>query len=191
MPILDHFRVIAPFYDNVFGSGNHERLIKLTGLPVQGVLLDAGGGTGRISQFMNDKVDSVIVVDQSFDMLQQASLKDQLITTCSLTENLPFADKTIARIIVIDALHHVCNQEGTAKELWRVLEAGGRIIIEEPDIRNFGVKLLAIGEKLLGMRSHFLSPTKIANLFDNSATIKIETEAPIAWVIIEKPEIQT
>ena len=191
MPLLDHFKIIAPFYDNVFGSGNHEKLFDFTDLPVQGVLLDAGGGTGRISQYLKDEVEHVVIVDQSFDMLKQASVKEHLITTCSLTEHLPFADKTIARIIVIDALHHVCNQEGTAKELWRILEAGGRIIIEEPDIRNFGVKLLAIGEKLLGMRSHFLSPTKIANLFDNSAIIKIETEAPIAWVIIEKPEIQT
>ena len=189
MPIFDHFRIIAPFYDNVFGSGNHDKLLQLIGLPVQGVLLDAGGGTGRISQYIKDDVDRVIVADQSFEMLQQASQKEQLITTCSQTENLPFADKTISRIIMVDALHHVFNQNDTAKELWRVLDDGGRIIIEEPDIRNFGVKLLAFGEKLLGMRSHFLSPVKIANLFEDASNIKIETKPPISWVIIEKSKI--
>jgi len=191
MPLFDHFKIIAPFYDNVFGSGNHEKLFEFVNLPVQGFLIDAGGGTGRISQYLKDDVEHLVVVDQSFDMLKQASVKRHLITTCSLTEHLPLADETITNIIMVDALHHVCNQEETANELWRVLEVGGRIIIEEPDIRKFGVKLLAIGEKLLGMRSHFLSPTKIANLFDKFASIKIETEPPIAWVIIEKPEIQT
>jgi demethylmenaquinone methyltransferase/2-methoxy-6-polyprenyl-1,4-benzoquinol methylase len=47
----------------------------------------------------------------------------------------------------------------------RVLEPEGRSVIEEPDIRTFGVKLVALAEKILLMRSHFLSPIQIASLF--------------------------
>ena len=36
------------------------------------------------------------------------------------------------------------------------------MIIEEPDIRTAGAKMMAIFEKLLLMRSHFISPQKIA-----------------------------
>ena len=59
---------------------------------------------------------------------------------------------------MVDALHHVIHQGQTAREMYRVLKPGGRIVIEEPDIRKFGVKLIAVAEKLLLMRSHFLSP---------------------------------
>lgn len=77
--------------------------------PVKVVLLDVGGGTGRVSQFL--------------------------------------------RGIVVDALYHMVNQRQAAQELWHVLKPSGRIIIEEPDIRIFAVKLVALVEKLALMRS--------------------------------------
>ena len=66
---------------------------------------------------------------------------------------------------MIDALHHVINQRQTGKELWRVLAPGGRLVIVEPDIHKFSVKMLALGEKLLLMRSHFLTGEEIGSLF--------------------------
>jgi hypothetical protein len=43
--------------------------------------------------------------------------------------------------------------------------------------------MLALAEKLLGMRSHFLSPKEIAALFNNGKT-RIKTEGIISWIII-------
>jgi hypothetical protein len=63
-------------------------------------------------------------------------------------------------------------------------------VIEEPDIRTCAVKLVALGEKLALMRSHFLSPIQIASLFQAkkspSARSRIEVEGWNAWVVIEK-----
>jgi demethylmenaquinone methyltransferase/2-methoxy-6-polyprenyl-1,4-benzoquinol methylase len=123
-------------------------------------------------------------------MLVQAAQKPGLRPTQARVERLPFADGTFERIIMIDALHHVANQQHTADELWRVLKPGGQIVIEEPDIRTFAVKLVALGEKLALMRSHFLSPIQIASLFQAkkspSARSRIEVEGWNAWVVIEK-----
>jgi demethylmenaquinone methyltransferase/2-methoxy-6-polyprenyl-1,4-benzoquinol methylase len=106
---------------------------------------------------------------------------------CSRTEKLPFADGTFARIIMVDALHHVIDQRETLDELWRLLQPGGRLVIEEPDLRLFGVKLLAIAEKLALMRSHFLSPPHIAELLNYpDARVHIETSSFNAWVIAKK-----
>ena len=86
---------------------------------------------------------------------------------------------------MVDALHHVIDHAYTAREMFRVLKPGGVLVIEEPDIRTFGVKLIAIAEKLLLMRSHFLAPDAILKLFsDGEKQIKVVDGT--AWVIIKK-----
>jgi len=186
MSLFDHFGLLAPFYDRVFKPGELDWLIELVDLPIEGTLLDAGGGTGRISNLLADQVNQIVIADLSHEMLMEANKKGRLFTTCSHSEKLPFPDDHFDRIIMIDALHHVCDQAETASELWRVLKPGGRIVIEEPDIQKFGVKLLALGEKILGMRSFFLPPQKIAALF-NTDFVKVETKGVISWVIVVKP----
>ena len=89
---------------------------------------------------------------------------------------------------MVDALHHVNDQAQSAHELWRIIKSGGRIVIQEPDIRKFAVKLIAIAEKLALMRSHFLAPQKIADLFPfDGADIDVHTEDFNVWVVIKKP----
>lgn len=187
MPIFDHFDFLAPIYETFIPPKDPQEMWKFADLPVSGALLDAGGGTGRVAQFMNGKADSVIVADMSCKMLSEARRKDGLRPVCSHTEKLPFDDETFARIIMVDALHHVIDQRGTLNELWRALQPGGKLVIEEPDLRLFGVKLLAFAEKLALMRSHFLSPPRIAELLNYpNARVRIETSKFNAWVIAEK-----
>ena len=103
-------------------------------------------------------------------------------------EALPFPDESFERVIMVDALHHVFSQHETAREMYRVLKPGGRVVIEEPDIRHIFVKLIAVAEKLILMRSHFLAPSKIAGLFSfDSANVSTYFSKGIAWVVIEKP----
>jgi len=187
MPIFDHFDFLAPFYENFIKPKDPQEMWTLADLPVSGALLDAGGGTGRVAQFMNGKANPIVVADMSHKMLSEARQKDGLCPVCSHTEKLPFRNETFARIIMVDALHHVYDQHGTVDELWRMLQPGGRLVIEEPDLRLFGVKLLALAEKLALMRSHFLSPPQIAELFHYpNARVRIETSDFNAWVIAEK-----
>ena len=187
MPLLDHFDLVAPLYDRVIGFQSPERLISLAQLPVEGLLLDAGGGTGRVSFAVRKLVSQVVVADLSFHMLRQAGQKDGLGPVNALTEALPFRDHTFDRIIMIDALHHVCDQGITARELWRLIKPGGRIVIEEPDIRTMIVKIVALAEKMALMRSHFLAPQEIAGLFSfPGARTRITRESYNAWIVVEK-----
>jgi len=187
MPIFDHFGIAAPIYDRVFRSRNSEKLIELTDLPVSGMLLDAGGGTGRISYALTEFASKIIVADLSLDMLYRASTKEGLECICSHTESLPFSNGSFDRVIMVDALHHVINHETTLKELWRVVKIGGRIVIEEPDIRTLPVRAIALAEKLAMMRSHFLAPLDIYKFFDTlDAQVKVEAEKYNAWVIVDK-----
>lgn len=189
MPLLDHFGFLAPFYDKLIKPKAPEYLWDFLHLPTDGLLLDAGGGTGRVAQFMTEKSAGVVLADLSLEMLAEAPGKGDFLRVCSHTEDFPFPDGCFSRILMVDALHHVCDQPQTAQELWRVLAPGGYLVLEEPDLRTFTVKLVAMGEKLALMRSHFLSPPDIAALFDHpQAVVRIETEVEgfNAWVIVHK-----
>lgn len=187
MPLFDHFGFLAPFYDHVIHLRQPERIIEYAGLPVNGSLLDAGGGTGRITQALKGYANPLVVADLSVEMLSQTMKKGDLQSVCSLSEKLPFGDESFERVIMVDAMHHVIDQPATAAELWRVLKPGGRLVIEEPDIRNWQVKLVALGEKLALMRSHFLTVERISELFPQpEAQTRIYREDFNAWVVIEK-----
>lgn len=183
--MFDHFDLIAPFYDRAIPFSRLERMLRFVSLPADGLLLDAGGGTGRVAAALRPYVHEVLVVDSSSGMLAQAGRKG-LTSVVAPTELLPFADATFERIIMVDTLHHVAHQGETVRELWRVLRPRGRLVIEEPDVRTWQVMLVALAEKLALMRSHFLSPPRIAALFPPEARVTIEAERWTAWVIVEK-----
>ncbi|MFM8319485.1 MAG: class I SAM-dependent methyltransferase [Chloroflexota bacterium] len=188
MPLLDHFSLLAPFYERAIPLRSAEKIIAMIGLPVEGALLDAGGGTGRVTQALAGLAGLRVVADESGGMLAQAALKPGVLPAQAHTERLPFADGVFERVIMVDALHHVLHQHHSAAEMWRVLRPGGRIVIEEPDVRTFSVKLVALAEKLALMRSHFLSPPEIQALFPfPGARSRVELDGWNAWVIIEKP----
>ncbi|MBI9050451.1 MAG: class I SAM-dependent methyltransferase [Anaerolineaceae bacterium] len=184
---FNHFSFLAPRYEKYIEPKIPEKLISLAKLPVEGHLLDAGGGTGRVAQYLTAYAEKVILADQSFTMTQEAYRKNSLFPACSESEHLPFSSNFFTRIIMVDALHHVNHHKNTLDELWRVLQPGGLLIIEEPDIRHMRVKFIALAEKLALMRSHFLTPNKIAALLPfPQASIQIEHEDTTAWIIAKK-----
>jgi demethylmenaquinone methyltransferase/2-methoxy-6-polyprenyl-1,4-benzoquinol methylase len=184
---FDHFDFLAPFYEKVIPAAATESMLRELDPSPECRLLDAGGGTGRVSAFLQEHVGSVVLSDISMGMLKEAGAKDNLQPTCALTETMPFSSDFFDCVLLVDALHHVNDQAQTARELWRIIKPGGRIVIQEPDIRRFAVKLIAIAEKLALMRSHFLSPEKIVNLFSfDGAEIDVHTEEFNAWVIVKK-----
>ncbi|MFO7944938.1 MAG: class I SAM-dependent methyltransferase [Anaerolineales bacterium] len=185
--MIDHFGILAPFYERFIKPKPPRKLSEHIQMPPMGSMLDIGGGTGRIAQYFTGDESQIVVSDLSFKMVLQTKSKKGLQAVCSHSECMPFPEGHFDRIIMVDALHHVCDQEKTANELWRVIKPGGRIVIEEPNFHRWMVKLVAWGEKMALMRSHFLTPQEIKSLFDKKgASRSIVKEGHIAWVIIQK-----
>ncbi len=184
---FDHFDILAPIYEKVIPPAAIEAMLRELDPSPNCRLLDAGGGTGRVSGFLREHVGSVVLSDISMGMLKEAAVKENLCPTCAQTETMPFTDNFFDCVLMVDALHHVVDQTQTARELWRIVKPGGRIVIQEPDIRRFAVKLIAVAEKLALMRSHFLGPDAIAKLFPfESADVEIRTEDFNVWVVVKK-----
>jgi demethylmenaquinone methyltransferase/2-methoxy-6-polyprenyl-1,4-benzoquinol methylase len=151
-------------------------------------LLDAGGGTGRVAGTFRGLISQIVVADVSRGMLGQARRKNGVGAVCSIVEHLPFNSELFERVIMVDAFHHVINQAETAGELYRVLKPGGILVVVEPDVRRLPVKLIALFEKILLMRSHFLEAEQAAELFAGwGAAIRVENEDYEFRIVIEKP----
>lgn len=188
--MIDHFGFIAPLYDRLFSPPDRARLKELLRLPIDGALLDAGGGTGRVSGQLRPLVGQLVLSDESTAMLRQARKKALCCPVTGTVEQLPFAGECFERVLVVDALHHFADQQRAIGELIRVLRPGGRLVIEEPDLRRLLVKGIAVGEKLMLMRSRFYYPHEIGRMVAAyGLQPRIEHDGAFAaWIIADKEE---
>ncbi len=185
---LDHFGLIAPLYDRTVKNRLPQRLLDLLGGGAGGWALDIGGGTGQLAQFLLPGSAGVAVGDVSLGMLRLAGSKAGLSAVLGPSEQLPFAEGAFERIIMVDALHHVADQRATARELWRVLRPGGRLVIQEPDIRTGAVKVIGVMEKLLLMRSRILPIEQMEALFAGlPGRLHSVSADKMVWLVVEKP----
>lgn len=186
--MIDHFGFAAPVYDRLLGPPDTRRLARLL-RPGEGLrILDAGGGTGRASAHLRDQAARLVVSDLCLPMLTRAARKG-LLAVSAPAECLPFPDASFDRVLVVDALHHFRRQEAAVGEFARILKPGGRLLIEEPDLRRMAVRGVALVERLLLMESRFHPPPVIARMMRrHGMTARIaETDLFRAWITGDKP----
>ena len=158
--MVDHFHILAPFYDRLMGPPDAAHLAGLLKLPSSGWLLDAGGGTGRASRPLRRWVGRIVVCDVCERMLARARNRN-LNAVRARAEQLPFPDEAFDRILVVDALHHFNDQAAAIADFARVLTPGGRLVVEEFDADRRVVRWFALAEKIARMQSRFLRPQDI------------------------------
>ncbi len=174
----------------VFAQRQEHELVDLLEIENCQTLLDVGGGTGRVSVLFKNTTKKIFIADTAINMLQLARDKG-LATVVSESEHLPFPDQIFNRIIMVDTFHHVKDQRQSLDEMWRLLTPRGKMVIEEPDIQHLLVKLIALGERLLLMRSQFKKPQAIVEMcqFVPHSDVKLIRRKGFAWIIITKKEI--
>ncbi len=188
MPIIDHFGLLAPHYDRLASFRRGKRLAELLRLPTRGSILDAAGGTGRVAQDLAPHAGLSLVIDESRPMLQRAAAKPGLVAVQAEIENLPLPRGSQARIVMVDAFHHLRDQDRALAEMVRVLEPGGCLVILEPDIRRLGARLIALAERLLLMRSRFRRGEDIARMaLRLGLASRLERDPDgSAWIVAER-----
>ncbi|HOU15517.1 MAG TPA: class I SAM-dependent methyltransferase [Anaerolineae bacterium] len=186
-PPFDHFGLLAPLYERLIRPPDARWLRELCAFQPDQRLLDVGGGTGRVSQYFRGDVASVCILDVSVGMLREALAKGGLCAGSGAAERLPFRDGAFERIVAIDSFHHFRDHRRAASELLRVLAPGGRLVIEEPDVRRFAVKLVALGETLALMRSRFYPPEALRRFFDGPGLrVSLHEANPNFWLVVDK-----
>ena len=162
---MSWFNRIAHRYDHFVGPFSLEKIIDHFTLNSDALLLDLGGGTGRVAAQLENHVNECFVLDLSYEMLTQAKPKSNNLTLIQATSShVPFKDNSFNQIFLNDSLHHIQEQEETIKECYRLLDPNGQLIIREFDKSNFWNIFLRFGEALLMMRSKFVSPKKLSEM---------------------------
>lgn len=136
--IVEGYDLWAPTYDgapNPLIALEEPVTLKCIG-NVQGQrVLDLGCGTGRYGVFLAQGGATVVGLDRSTRMLEQAKRKTALphrFDVCfGTTDELPFPDGQFDLVVSTLTLNHLPDLEPALGEAARVLKGGGRIVISD------------------------------------------------------------
>jgi len=95
--------------------------------------------------------------------------------------DLPFADATFASVVVRDLFHHLPDARSAATEAVRVLRAGGRLLVLEPNGSSLFAALQSrVVPAEIGVRQS--TPARIAALFDGLpvSALRVDMAEPLA-----------
>ncbi len=133
------FKTVAPQWDRlkkeVLGEFDLNRIFeeKIEG---KTVIADLGCGTGELlSRMVNKEFHTLIGVDASPEMLEQARIKlpdlDSIELRLGEVENLPMRDREVDTAIMSMVLFHLIEPEKCAHEVCRVLKPGGLFLLAD------------------------------------------------------------
>ncbi len=127
-----------------------------------GHILDVGGGAGQLAVLLARALHAtVVVLDPTPEMIDHVPDTTDVSTVTGIAEDMPFSDDSFDAIVVSDAFHHFRDQPGAVREFVRVTRPGGLVLILELDPRGISMRLIVLGEKLLGEPGAFFTPDQM------------------------------
>jgi len=168
---LDWFSVYAPIYDpfvRLMRVAPVAPLLELVGLQLHESVLDVGGGTGRVAAVAAQSTKEIVVLDPCEAMLKRVPLLPNLRVVHGRAQEMPFEDGSFDVVLCVDALHHIKDAPAAAAEMHRVLRPGGRILVQEFDVRGWRGKAVVAFEHLFVDHSRFVDPETLEAIFRNT-----------------------
>ena len=162
---MDLFSRIAKRYDKIIPGFDLSTILDNLTLFQNEVILDLGGGTGRIAALFEEHVNGCILLDRSFEMLNQAKKKsNSVMMVQGVSEALPFRRGSIPQIFANDTFHHIHKQDETIEQCYEILSSPGHLMVREFDPDHWKTFFLILFEKLLFFGSKFLSPKSLEDM---------------------------
>ncbi len=136
-------------------------------------ILDFGCGDGQLTNFVQNAFFKALLygVDKDKNSIDQASQDYKTIHFSVLDAyTLPFENNTFDVVYAVNVFHHIPTTEYSlySKEILRVLNTHGRIIIVEFNPYNRGTRC-QFKKDHAEQNSRMVSPKEIIALFDNAA----------------------
>ena len=120
------FNKVQWLNDNVF----YQRFIDMARLNSGHRILDVGTGTGKLVRALENQVEYIIGIDNSVDMLAQATPGTNILLEDA--RSMGFGDAAFDKVLARMVLHHITEGMDSAMgECYRVLRPGGSMIVAE------------------------------------------------------------
>ena len=107
-----------------------------------GPLLDVGCGGGLFLGMMRERGFRVLGLDFSASAAAIAWKRQQAPTVCAMLENPPFRAGSLRGITMFHVLEHLYNPRTYLQEAHRLLEPGGRLVVQVPNAACWQFHLL-------------------------------------------------
>ena len=139
------YSAVAHEYDDVFPRhvaehyiSKRTRLVKEL-LPMGGLVLDVGCGTGQLGAAISSEGYDVFGVDLAASMVARARQRGLTATYAGVTTALPFGDDSFDLALTVATLHHLETPErvaATVREMGRVVRRGGYVVLWDHNPAN-------------------------------------------------------
>jgi ubiquinone/menaquinone biosynthesis C-methylase UbiE len=132
-------------------------------------ILDAGGGTGTLIEFLRQSHNDThfVCVDISYEMLRQACLKN-IPSILADISRLPFESSSFNHIIMRQVLHYLDKPSLAIRECGRIVQHGGKFLVGQfvPFSKEDKEWMWEIAGLRQPLRKNFLSVDEIIDLLD-------------------------
>ncbi len=129
-----------------------------------GHVLDVGGGAGQLAMLLAEALDArVTVLDPTAEMVAHVPASERITGVQGTAEAMPLPDDAFDAIVVTDAFHHFRDQGAAVAEFARVVRDGGFVLVLELDRRPLAMRLIALGERLVGEPAAFMTPEELCS----------------------------
>lgn len=130
------------------------------------VIVDIGGGTGKLAEFICNDCKTVYVLDESEKMLSKVNQSPNLITINGNALKSPFENNSIDTVILCDVFHHIKEQEELILEINRILKDHGKIVMLDFNRKNIKTILLRAFEFIIFGRLFFRTKDEVKVLIE-------------------------
>jgi len=139
-------------------------------------LLDVGCGTGHWSRFFHELNFQVTGLDISGNMLEAAKEKGpaEIRYIGGDAHRLPFEDESFKVCSAITSLEFVEKPEIMLREMWRVVQPGGRIVLGVLNrFSIIGIRRKILARKTIFSRAHFYSMKELKDLLSKIGRCRV------------------
>lgn len=171
---MKKFDKVFKHYDhfiNLFNLNQEKEIKDVLELRGNEIILDIGGGTGRLAEYLSKSCQKVYVLDESKGMLSKIKENKKVVPVLGNALETKFKNSSIDIVILSDVLHHIKNQTKLMKEISRVLKKNGKLVILDFEKNHIGIKLLRAFEHLLFGKLYFKTSQQVKEIVQQRFTI--------------------
>jgi ubiquinone/menaquinone biosynthesis C-methylase UbiE len=189
---LKKFDRVYKHYDKfieMFKFNKGEEIKEILNLQGEEVVLDIGGGTGRLADYISSDCKIVYILDESEGMLSKVKANGKVVPILGDGLNTDFENNSIDIVLMVDVFHHIENQKGLIQEAYRILKDNGKLLILDLEKKNAKIRMLRVFEFILFGKLYFKTSEEIQELIKDKFKIRNFIDNKYYFIIIGEKNV--